>query len=191
LGETGEHTGRWIVVQAFGALELQKGLVDGKRLNERRQVLHHRAHLPADGDVFLHVRTDDDGVGTGLQRLEHRHGRTHAVDPCDIAGGGDDAAFATADNDRLVRKVRIVALLDRRIKGVAVDMGERQAIEFGMIDEAGAAACATTAQVHRLPGKAVAAEARKTRFGCAHHAEQILNIATLPLKFTSLKRCGR
>ena len=61
---------------------------------------------------------------TGLQRLEHRHGRAHALDAGDVAGGRDDAALAAADDHRLVGQLRIVALLDRRIEGVAVDMGE-------------------------------------------------------------------
>ena len=48
------------------------------------------------------------------------------LDAGDVAGGRDDAALAAADDDRLVLQLGIVALLDRRIEGVAVDMREMQ-----------------------------------------------------------------
>ena len=60
-----------------------------------------RADLPPDRDVFGEVRADHHRVGAGLQRLEHRHGAAHAVDPRDVAGGGDHAAHAAADDHRL------------------------------------------------------------------------------------------
>jgi hypothetical protein len=44
----------------------------------------------------------------------------------DVAAGGDNAAFAPADDHRLVGKVRIVALFDRCIKRVAIHMRKRQ-----------------------------------------------------------------
>ena len=136
-------------MQLFGAGEVEERLVDRERLDQRRQRLHHRPHLAADADVFLHVRRDHDGVGAGLERLEHRHRRTHAADAGDVAGGGDDAALAAADDDRLVGQLRIVALFDGRIEGVAIDMGEVQAIEFGMPGQARAAAGRAT---RRQPG---------------------------------------
>ncbi len=78
----------------------------------------------------------------------------------DVAGGGDDAALAAADDDRLVGKLRIVALLDRRIEGVAIDMGERQVDRVRLMpDEARAAAGRATARFAFLLGKAVATEA--------------------------------
>ena len=127
-------------MQALGAGEVEKGLVDGERLDQRRQVEHHGADLAADRGVFLHVGRDDDRVRTGLQRPEHRHRRAHAADAGDIAGGGDHAALSAADDDRLVLERRIVALFDRRIEGVAVEMGDRQAVQLGVADEARTAA---------------------------------------------------
>ena len=90
------------------------------------------AHLPADRAVFRHVRRDHHRVGTGLERLEHRHGRADAGEPGDIAAGGDDAARAAADDDRAVEKLRPVALLDAGIEGVAVEMSEGERRELGM-----------------------------------------------------------
>ena len=129
-----------MAVQPLGAGKVEKRLVDRERLDQRRQRLHHGAHLAADADIFFHVRRDDDRLGAGVQRLEHRHGRAHALDAGDVAGGRDDAALAAADDDRLVLQRRIVALLDRRVEGVAVDMGEMQPVELRMPDQARAAA---------------------------------------------------
>ena len=56
--------------------------------------------------------------------LEHRHGRTHARQPSDITTGGDHAALAAADDDRLVAQFRPIALLHRGVEGVAIEMGD-------------------------------------------------------------------
>ena len=70
------------------------------------------------------------------QRLEHRHGGAHAVEARHIAAGGDHAALAAADDHRQVGEPGIVALLDAGIEGVAVDMGDRQRIQFRMAGHA-------------------------------------------------------
>ena len=101
---------------------------------------------------------DDDRLGAGLQRLEHRHGRAHALDAGDVAGGRDDAALAAADDHRLVLQLRIVALLDRRIEGVAVDMGEMQLAELGMVEQPRAAAGLAARRLPALHRQAVAAK---------------------------------
>ena len=146
-------------VQPLGAGEVEERLVDRERLDQRRQRLHHRAHLAADADIFFHVRRDDDRLGAGFERLEHRHRRAHALDAGDVAGGRDDAALAAADDHRLVLQFRIVALFDRRIEGVAVDMGEMQPVELGMADQPRAAAAPRNARPgRRCSGQAVAAE---------------------------------
>ena len=77
------------------------------------------------------------GVGAELQRLEHRHGGAHPVDARDVAAGGDHAARAAADDHGLVGELGIVALFDRRIERVAVDMGDRQLVQFRMTDSRG------------------------------------------------------
>ncbi len=127
-------------VQACGAGKIEEGFVDRQRLDERREVEHARAHLAPGGGVFRHVRPHHLGVGAQPPRLEHRHRRAHPVGAGDVAGGGDDAAVAAADDQRLVAQCRIVALLDRRIEGVAVDMGNGEARELGMAHEARRAA---------------------------------------------------
>jgi len=85
--EASEHLRRRQAVQPLRSGQVQKGLVDRNRLDQRRQRLHHAADFAPDADIFFHVRRHDDGIGAGFQRLEHRHCRTHASNACDIAGG--------------------------------------------------------------------------------------------------------
>ena len=75
------------MVQFFGAVEIEKSLVDGQRFDQRRQVAHHLTHFFADADVFLHVWFDDDRFGAGLQSLIHGHGGAHAANAGDVATG--------------------------------------------------------------------------------------------------------
>ena len=144
-------------MQPLGAGKIEKGLVDRDRLDQRRQLLHQRADLLADADIFLHVRPNHGGVRAEVERLVHRHGRADAVDAGDVAAGRDDAAFSPADDHRLVGKARVVALLDRGVEGVAIDMGDGKRAEFRVGRDARAAAGAATRT--RCGRQAVAAEA--------------------------------
>ena len=56
VGEAGEGEGRAAVMQPLRAGEVEKGLVDGDRLHQRRQLPHELAHLAARLAVFLPVR---------------------------------------------------------------------------------------------------------------------------------------
>src|SRR5690606_29749979 len=80
-------------------------------------------------------------------------------DARDIAGGGNHAALAASDDERLVLEGRVVALFDRGIEGVAVDMGEMQAIEFGMARQPGAATTFAARRNALLRRQAITAEA--------------------------------
>src|SRR6266851_7831696 len=56
---------------------------------------------------------------------ERRHRRTHAELACFVAGGGDDTAGPrSADCDRLAAQIGVVALFDRCVKGIHVDMDD-------------------------------------------------------------------
>ena len=137
-------------VQPLGAGQIEEGLVDRQRLDQRRQREHHLADLAADPRIFFHVGPDHSGVRAQPQRLEHRHGRSHPEGAGDVAGRGDDAALAAADDHRLGGKRRIVALLDRGVEGVAIDMGDGERAEFVVAQQArraaGAAARPTAAR---------------------------------------------
>ncbi len=121
---------------ACGAGQIKHRLVDRQRLQQRRQRRHHGADLPSDCDVFGEVRPDHHRVGTRLQRLEHRHRAAHAINPGDVAGGGDHAAHAAADDDRPCRKLRPVALLHAGVERVAIDMRDGQVEQLGMPHDA-------------------------------------------------------
>ena len=141
-------------MQPLGAGEVEERLVDRQRLDQRRQRQHPLAHRAADLDIFRHVRLDDGGVRAELQRLEHRHRRADAVGARDVAAGRDHAALAAADDQRLVGESWVVALLDRGVEGVAVDMGDRQRRRV----RRGARGAAS-----RRPGSAFAASAASVR----------------------------
>ena len=158
-GEARQHQRRRHAVQPLGSREIEEGLVDRQRLDHRRQRLHQLAHLAADADIFLHIGRDDDRLRAGFQRLEHRHRRAHALDAGDVAGGGYDTALAAADDDRLVGQFGAIALFHGGVEGVAVDMGERQAVEFVVARQARAAAPVAASCRTLLEGHAVAAEA--------------------------------
>ena len=122
-------------MQRFGAAEVKKCLVDRQGFDQWSEPPHLGAHLTADSAVFRHVRPDYDRIRAGRQCLEHRHRRAHAIEPCHIAAGEHDPAGAAADDDRAVRQFGSVALFDRGIKRVAIDMRDRQRAECGVMDQ--------------------------------------------------------
>ena len=91
--------------------------------------------------IDLHARLHDHRVGAELQRLEHRHGRAHAADARDVAGGRDHAAPPAADDDRLALELGIVALLDGGIEGIAIHVRDGQRPELLVGDHTRRAAC--------------------------------------------------
>ena len=125
-GKPRQHLGRDHAVDALGAGQIEEGLVDRERLDQRRQRLHGLAHLAADADIFRHVGPDHGRMRAQRQRLEHRHRRAHAIGARDVAGGRHHAALAAADDHGLVGDLGIVALLDGGVERVAVDMRERE-----------------------------------------------------------------
>ena len=57
------------------------------------------ANLPTHLSVLCHIGFDHDGVGAFGECLEHRHGGLYPTNARDVASGGDDPTFLTADND--------------------------------------------------------------------------------------------
>src|SRR5437868_5383450 len=90
---------------------------------------------------FPIIRLNDSGVRTKLQRLEHRHGRVHAEGASHIAGRDDNTASARmADDQRLAGELRPVALLDGGVEGIAIDVGDTEALDLHMRQQPRAAA---------------------------------------------------
>ncbi len=81
-----------------------------------------------------------------------------AVDAGDVAGGRDHPALAAADDHRPVGEGGVVALLDRRVESVAVEMCDGEPVELGVGDEPRAAAMRTASRSRRSRPEAIAAE---------------------------------
>src|SRR5262249_54657765 len=101
----------------------------GRRLENAADVIAHAL-------VLGHVRLHDLGLRAALQRLEHRHRRANAEAAGDVAGRHNHAASTgVPDDQRLAGELRAVALFDRGVEGVAVDVGNAEPFEFGVGDE--------------------------------------------------------
>ena len=103
-----------------------------------------------------------DRVRAEPARLEHRHRRAHAEGARDVAGGGHHAALAAADDQRLVGERRVVALLDRCVERVAIDMRDGERLQFGVAQDARRAAGRAARGVARR-------RARQSRQKRRHH----------------------
>src|SRR5262249_50290837 len=60
--------------------------------------------------------------------------------------------------DRLVQEAWVVALLHRRVKGVTIDMGDRERRQLGVRNESPGAACDTAPNLALVPTRTVEAE---------------------------------
>ena len=144
---------RSVPVKSRKASSIDSGSTSGVSANMAR------AHVAADFAVFRDVRFDDHGLRAAALGLEHRHRRADAVGARHVAAGRDHAAFAAADDHRLVDQRRIVALFDGGVEGVAIDMRDGQALELGMAREPWRAAGRTARCGVRRIRQTVAAEA--------------------------------
>ena len=158
-GEPRQHLGGAHAVQALGA---GRDRETPRRSTAARPAASGRASrsrtCAADRGRISPCSADDGGVRAQRQRLEHRHRRAHAEGARDVAGGRDHAALAAADDHRLVGERRVVALLDRGVEGVAIDMGDGRAYRSSAMAE----------QARRAAGRAArapppASSARQSR----------------------------
>ncbi|MNR00887.1 hypothetical protein D3C85_1166750 [compost metagenome] len=78
--------------------------------------------------------------------------------PRHVTGGRDHAALAAADDHRLVAQLRPVALLDRGVEGVAVQVGDCQVGQFIMSDHPARGARRTPLDLAVAGPQAVAAD---------------------------------
>ena len=107
----------------FGHIEV--GFVEGERLDEIGVAAEDVAGLARDGAVADEVRRHEDGVRAKALGAQGGHGGADAEAARFIRGGADDGAVAAPrDDDRLAAQLRIVALLDRGVKSVHVDVDD-------------------------------------------------------------------
>src|SRR5580765_623988 len=86
----------------------------------------------------------------------------NAVSAGHVARSGDDTAGAAADHDGFVGNVGIVALLDGRIEGIAVDVRDGQAVKLGVAREPRRTAGRASGRTVRRIAETIAAEAHGT-----------------------------
>ena len=121
-------------MEFLGAAKVEKGFVDRQRLDERRQPQNLGAHRASDLAIFRHVRSDNHLIRASRGALNIGVVERHTVESRDVAAGEHDTTGTAVDDDRPINEVWPVTLLDRGIKGVAVDVGDRQSVECGMAD---------------------------------------------------------
>ena len=112
-----------MLLQVLGDVEI--GLVQRERFDEWRMLGEDRPDLLRDRLVDVEARRDEDQFGALPLRGDRRHRRAHAELARLVARGRYDAPFArSADRDRLAAQFRIVALFDRRIECIHVDVDD-------------------------------------------------------------------
>jgi hypothetical protein len=107
----------------LGYIEIR--LVERQWLDYRRVFGEDLPNFQRDRLVGVKPRLDKDQVGASPLGGDRRHRGMHAELPRFVACGRDDAAFArSADRDRLAAQLRIIALFDRCIERIHIDMDD-------------------------------------------------------------------
>src|ERR1039458_7620669 len=82
-------------------------------------------HAARDGTIAREIRRYEDRIGTQALRSYCRHGRMHTEAPGLVRRSADDRAIAQPSNDHgLAPQRRVIALLDRSVKSVHVDVDD-------------------------------------------------------------------
>jgi hypothetical protein len=107
--------------QARAAGHVEEGLVDGERLDQRRDALADREDALAHLGIALEAALDDGGLRAQPLGTGHGHRGTASEAPRLVARRRDDAARAVVpDEHRTAAQLGPVELLDRRVEGVHV-----------------------------------------------------------------------
>ena len=119
----GDFGGGGEAALVFGDVEV--GLVEREGLDEVGVAAEDVAGLAGDGAVAEEVGGDEDGVGAEALGAEGGHGGADAEAAGFIGGGADDGAVAApGDDDGFAAEGGVVALLDRGVEGVHVDVDD-------------------------------------------------------------------
>ena len=163
-GEAGQRFRRPRSIGSLAAAEIKKSLVDRQRLDQRRELHHPRSNFAPDAGIFGHVGWEHDRVRAKRPGPRHRHRRAHPERPGDVAASRNDAARPRpADDQGLVIEARVVALFDRGVEGVAVDMGDVQPAGGLEADRSRRAAMQAAVRIIGTLSQTVAAEAQRRR----------------------------
>ena len=117
---------RNVLRAAEGALargHVEKRLVERESLHQRRELVEHGEDLLRHRAVMTDARMHHDRLGATAQRFACRHCRVHAELADFVARGCDDATIAAATHDDgFAAQLRVVALLDRCVERIHVDV---------------------------------------------------------------------
>ncbi len=109
--------------QADRGGDVEEGLVQGERLDERSEGLEDGEDLLAGGGVDVHARGHHYRRGSELEGLRHAHRAPYAEAADLVRRRQHHAAPRVAtDDDGLAAKLPPVALLDRGVERVHVDV---------------------------------------------------------------------
>ena len=103
--------------------KIEKRLVQRQRFNERRIVGQNRHDLRRNRSILIMVTGNENSLRTLPTGCFHRHRRLHAKFPRFIRRSRHNAAPTdSAYDERLAAILRMIALLDRSVKGIHIHM---------------------------------------------------------------------
>ena len=105
--------------------DIEIGLIQRQRLDQRRVIGKDRVDLPRDGAIDVEARRHEHQFGALAHRRDRRHGRADAEGARLVARRGHDPPLgAVSDRDGTPSKRRDITLFDRRIERVHVDVDD-------------------------------------------------------------------
>src|SRR5215472_8632720 len=105
--------------------DVEIGLVERQRLDDRRILREDFPDLQRDCLVGIEPRLDEDQIGALSLGGDRGHRRMNAKLPCLVACRRDHAALArSANRDRLAAQIRVIALFDGCVESIHVDMDD-------------------------------------------------------------------
>ena len=127
--------------------------------DQRGEFQHEFAHLAAYSGIFADVGPNDCGFGAKGQGFKHGHGGFNAFDAGHITRCGNNAARGATNDNGFVSKLWAIPFFNRRIEGIAVDMGNCELVDLWVAFKPRSPAMGATQVVGANGCKTVAAEA--------------------------------
>src|SRR6476646_6827879 len=102
---------------------IEVSLVERQRFDKIGKVCEDRPDLQRDLAIDVEPRGHEYQLGAALERRDRRHSRLHAKLARLIAGSSDyTPSLSATDRQRLPTQCRVIALLNRCIKGIHINM---------------------------------------------------------------------
>ena len=115
--------GRGLRRLGFGDIKIS--LVQRQRFNQVGVAQENFAHAFRCGAVPSEIRSDENRIRAQTRRAQCRHGRANSERACLVRGRAHyRARTAPGDDDGFAAQRRIVALLDRSVKRIHVDVDD-------------------------------------------------------------------